>query len=105
MAQFVEWNTVLALGIPMIDEQHKKLVELCNDLYSALMDTDTPKENKEIIKEAVRACTEYVNYHFSSEEKLLLAAEYEDFAEHKKAHDEFIKRILQAVTVYENADF
>ena len=33
---FFDWNDELATGIPKIDEQHKKLISLVNELHDAL---------------------------------------------------------------------
>ena len=35
----IRWDPKFSLGIPFIDEQHKHLVELCNKLYSEIMDS------------------------------------------------------------------
>ena len=33
----IKWDDKFLIGIPVIDEQHKKLIQLCEDLYQALM--------------------------------------------------------------------
>ena len=35
----IKWDPKFALGIPLIDEQHKHLVELCNKLYTEVMES------------------------------------------------------------------
>ena len=35
----IRWDSKLLLGIPIIDEQHKHLVELCNKLYTEVMES------------------------------------------------------------------
>ncbi len=32
----MEWNEKLSVGVPSIDEQHKKLVAMLNELYDAM---------------------------------------------------------------------
>ena len=34
---FIKWEKRFELGIPVIDAQHKRLVELCNDLYLTIV--------------------------------------------------------------------
>lgn len=33
----IKWDDKFLIGIPVIDEQHKKLIQLCEDFYQALM--------------------------------------------------------------------
>ena len=36
-SDFIRWEKRFELGIPVIDAQHKRLVELCNDLYLTIV--------------------------------------------------------------------
>jgi hemerythrin len=43
---------------------------------------------------------EYVRFHFSAEQELLLRVKYPGFQEHKKQHDVLVRDILEAVKGY-----
>ena len=96
---FVQWEDKYSVHIKSIDEQHKKLISLANDLYYACtQDKDTANEEfKKVIKEAV----DYVKVHFVFEEELLKKYDYPEFKQHKMEHEEFIKKILEDVKNYE----
>jgi hemerythrin len=102
----IEWNPSLEIGIPMIDAQHKKLIETCNDLYTKLMNREQneSEEYSKMIADAVRASADYAKFHFAEEEKLLKAVNYKDFVSHKKQHDEFILKVIE-IAEHGNADF
>ena len=89
---FVEWNARFKIGIPLIDDQHKKLIDLTKDLYSAcLLDTETA--NKQFIQ-AARETVDYVRFHLTIEEKMMLLLEYEGYPAHREEHRKFIKEVL-----------
>jgi hemerythrin len=95
----VEWDNRYALGIPLIDGQHKKLVEMTNRLYQSCLqgDESAKKQFRLIVHEAV----DYVRYHFATEEKILILIDYPDFEAHKKQHELFILEILQKAKAFE----
>ena len=88
----VEWEDRFVIGIPIVDKQHQRLVELTNDLYLAcLQNTETANRR---FMEALHEAVEYVRYHFSTEEKMMLLLEFPDYVTHKKEHESFILEIL-----------
>ncbi|MDR2313394.1 MAG: bacteriohemerythrin [Spirochaetaceae bacterium] len=96
---FVEWDNRYSVGIPLIDEQHKKLIEMTNTLYEACLGgTETATAH---FREVVRGTVDYVKYHFTAEEKLLENAKYPDLACHKKEHESFILKIFEEVKKFE----
>ena len=93
---YIQWNDKFNLGIPVIDEQHKTLVKLCNDLYKSLMSPHSDSDEwKLLVTDALKECVNYVQIHFSSEEKLQLASGFPGYEEHKKRHEEFTRKILE----------
>ena len=59
-----------SLGIPIIDEQHKHLVELCNKLYTEVMESRAKYGNNNNTKwqsalaGTLKECVNYVTTHF-----------------------------------------
>jgi hemerythrin len=45
MNNFVEWKQELSIGLQEIDEQHKILIRLLNELYQAI--TDDAEKNSD----------------------------------------------------------
>ncbi|WP_085447063.1 hemerythrin domain-containing protein [Magnetofaba australis] len=66
-------------GVESIDIQHEALF----DLICILTDDVTQTDN------AVSSLNEYVKFHFSYEESLMLPASYEHYTQHLKAHERF----------------
>jgi len=94
----VEWDEKYSVGIPLIDDQHKQLINLTNTLYKGCL--AGPEAAKTYFMEAIQGTVDYVKYHFAAEEKLLENVKYPDLAAHKKLHEAFVKKILEDVQSY-----
>jgi hemerythrin len=96
----VEWDAKFSVGIPLIDEQHKKLIELTNGLYQGCLAGDDAA--REFFFKAIRSALDYVNYHFSAEEKLLENVKYPELAQHRKQHEDFVRRMVEDVKSFQD---
>lgn len=103
--EYIKWEKRFELGIPLIDEQHKSLVKLCNDLHSQLMQNKAMAQNdwREVFTKAVQQGAAYVQTHFRDEENLMKAAGFSDFENHKKIHDSFTKKIINIASTFNDA--
>jgi hemerythrin len=95
----VEWDDRYLVGIPLIDDQHKELIRLTNELYKGCLAGG--ESARTYFKTAVKGTVDYVNYHFNAEEKLLQTVQYPEFAEHKKQHEQFVRQILDDVRSFQ----
>ena len=91
----IEWNVRFKIGIPLIDSQHQKLVMATNNLHAAC------RQSRETAKSSfihvAREVAAYVQYHFTTEEKMMLLLEFPDYPAHKKEHELFVKEVLQQI--------
>jgi len=97
--EIVVWEDKYATGIELIDNQHRRLVELTNQLYLACLAGEEALQT--VFKDAMHRMVEYVRFHFSAELKLLQAIDYPDYHNHKNMHDNLIEDILDAAKDYE----
>ncbi len=102
---YIKWEKKFEIGIPVIDGQHKILVEMCNDLYLALVihRTNGSEIIDDSLRDALHRAVDYVKEHFSSEEKLMIKAGYKNYEEHRKQHDIFIAKILKTAKDFEKS--
>ncbi len=91
----IEWKNVFSVGVPSIDDQHRKLVEMINNLYDEFYKGITDEFLSGLIKELEK----YTVYHFSYEEKFMKLYNYESLKEHKGEHDQFIEKIQVYKTI------
>ncbi len=80
------WTPDLAVGVELIDEQHKELIEKMNELDRAVrFSRGVPK----IIK-TLDFLIEYTDFHFGTEEKNMEELSYPQMDYHKEKHAEFV---------------
>lgn len=101
----IVWDKKYELGIPVIDEQHKKLVALCGDFYDRIVSNPDERRGwKANLEIALKECVAYVQSHFHDEEILLRAAGYKDFDAHKKQHDTFTRKVLETAQGFDSSN-
>lgn len=84
------WKKEFELGIKSIDEQHKKLLEIGNQINELILDYSDSFDNFTDIYNLIEELRNYTVYHFDTEEELLIKYDYSDYENHKKEHDKFI---------------
>lgn len=90
MRELISWNDSLSVGIDEIDEQHKILVQLLNDLNQAINEN----HGKEACLAILDRLVDYTRIHFAVEEALMRIFEYSDYENHKAAHEALIEEVL-----------
>ena len=96
-SQFVEWKDEYSVGIDSIDQQHKKLLNLINQLQTAV-DYSTGEEFE---RDALDELVDYTKTHFSYEEGLMRDNDYPDFEPHKLQHEEMFIKVGDVLAEYE----
>ena len=96
--EIVVWDESYGTGIEFIDNQHRELVKLTNELYQACL-----AGNEAVgitFKDAMSRMVEYVRFHFTAELEILKRIDYPDYCDHKKQHDTLVMHILAASREY-----
>ncbi len=86
------WNKNFETGVEVIDEQHRKLVDLLNELANSLVREDMSKVN-----DAFAQLADYAHYHFEQEEAIWSNYLGDDswFISHQLSHSSFLPRVLE----------
>ncbi|MGE8362651.1 bacteriohemerythrin [Pseudomonas sp.] len=85
---YLEWSDDLDTGIAVIDGQHRRIVDMINQLHVA-QQSGRPEGVAQVIEELV----DYTISHFAFEEAMLEEAGYIFTKAHKRVHEVFIKRV------------
>jgi hemerythrin len=91
MAALVAWTGDLSVGVQEIDEQHKELVGLLNDLHKAVVE----HHGSEACAEILQRLADYTRIHFAVEESLMRILAYPEFERHKGEHDALTAQVVQ----------
>jgi hemerythrin len=99
--QCARWNDSYSLGIPSIDDQHKKLLSMMNQFCESLEQDTDPRTflgggiAKTAIEDVLNGMTDYAETHFTLEEKYFKEFKYDQAEEHIAKHDEFRGRVVR----------
>lgn len=94
------WDDSFSVKIPSIDEQHKNLLQIINDLHDAML----IGKSGTVIKEILHEIFEYTQYHFSYEEELLKKIQYPNFEAHRQLHKAFVNDVTDFYNKYVHGD-
>ncbi|QLG89369.1 bacteriohemerythrin [Chitinibacter bivalviorum] len=89
MSLLIEWNDALSVGIQEIDEQHKVLVNLLNELHDAIRQ----HHGREASVAILQRLADYTRIHFTVEESLMRILGYPDYEAHKGHHEDLIAQM------------
>jgi hemerythrin len=85
------WNPSIAVGHPLIDEQHQELFHRADDLIEAMMQGRAAAEMEQLLV----FLRDYCREHFGMEERLMVSKRYPAVEQHKLAHREFERRFQE----------
>ncbi len=91
MGSFVEWSEDLSVGIEEIDEQHKVLMGLVNQMHDAIKN----RQGNEAVAAVLEELADYTRIHFSVEESLMRILHYPDYEEHRARHAVLINQLAE----------
>jgi hemerythrin len=90
------WSDKLSVGVKVIDDDHKKLVGMVNELFDGI----TAGKGKEALGKILDELVNYTKFHFGREEQFFAKTAYPAATEHKKEHDDLTKQVLDVQAKY-----
>lgn len=87
---FIEWNPEFSVGQVVLDADHRKLIDILNQIYDAWQDNSCTLELGRLFDELL----DYTDGHFSREESKLSARDYPDLARHHAAHERLRELVM-----------
>lgn len=92
----IRWTDLYSIGYEVIDNQHKKIIEIINRLCN--LSCGDRNEEKLLLAEII----DYTVYHFKTEEQILEECNFLYKDMHKKKHRNFIQKVNEFAKLYEN---
>jgi hemerythrin len=86
----MEWSPAFSVKVKKYDDQHKKLLDLVNQLHEAMK----AGEGNNVLGTVLQSLISYTGSHFADEEKMMQANAYPDYTKHKAAHEALVKKVL-----------
>jgi len=97
MALF-NWSNQYSVNIKQIDEQHKILIGIINELHDGMK----AGRGKEVMGPLINKLVDYTVFHFSFEEKLFTSNGYPEASSHKNTHAALVKKVNELKKDYDS---
>ena len=85
----MQWTDDLSVGVGLIDEQHKMLIDHLSNLAKAM---ESGMGQAKIV-ETLDFLIKYTDFHFGTEEKHMANHDYPGIADHQAKHAEYKKTL------------
>ncbi len=97
----IEWDNKYNVGISIIDEEHKKFIEIINKAVFAIEHIGNIEKTKEVIGEML----EYSDKHFSTEEFYMVKFKSPEYEWHRDIHLDFTDKAIMSYNKLIKGDY
>ena len=90
------WKKEYSLDVEELDLQHKNLLAMINKLIMF------QNESKAIVRRLIDEVIAYAEFHFLSEDNIMMITHYDGFEQNQKVHKMLLKKLRNQYTHYVN---
>ena len=88
----IEWADKFSVDVSIIDEEHKKLIDILNRAIIANEHNNNIEETKDILNDMI----EYTSMHFLTEETYMLKFKFPEYQSHRNEHLNFTNKTIMS---------
>jgi hemerythrin len=94
------WNPQMSVGVRQLDDDHKKLIAMINELHAAML----VGHSSDVVGDILRRLVNYTVEHFNREEKHFAATNYPGAALHKREHERLKSQVAAEVEKFKSGN-
>jgi hemerythrin len=94
----IEWKDQYSLGVPAVDQEHRELIDLINELYGSVTSSSMDATVADFLGELYTR----IAAHFALEEKIMRDSKYDEYLDHKADHERLLDDIRDLMDDYED---
>ncbi len=94
---FFEWREDYKVGVKLVDQQHRRLVGLVEELYEAMK----AGKGSEGARRVLKGLVDYTRTHFRTEEEFMKNHSYPGLLAHKREHDDLARQAEELLSQVE----
>jgi hemerythrin len=92
------WSEKYSVNIREIDDQHKKLIGMVNQLHDAMRQGHGKQALDKVLKDLIQ----YTRTHFAAEERIMKTNGYPEYEVHKAKHDKMTDKVANIYRDYQD---
>jgi hemerythrin len=97
----IKWDKKYEIGNVEIDSEHKIFVRIIQKIVRAA----EMKKDHTYVERLIYELLKYADFHFYSEETVMMEMNYPDITNHQKEHEKLILKLREMVSVVEFKDY
>jgi len=97
----IVWKTEYSVGVAELDNDHRKLISMINQLHLAMHND----RGQTVIKTIISDMLNYIKLHFSKEEAYMRQAGYLGLLAHLREHEGFVRKAQELKQRSESGEF
>lgn len=90
---FLEWENKYSVFQDKLDEDHRLLFDIINDLYKVM----AVGQGHVLVREILKKLLDYTRTHFLAEEEFMMKADYDGLKIQLEQHKIFIDKIIEFI--------
>lgn len=90
MSNYFQWDARYDIGVPDMNREHQKLIDLMNQLHKH----HEAHASKEVIARTVDALFNYTKTHFAHEEAYMAKIKYPELKVHQLVHKDLLEKLV-----------
>ena len=94
------WSSKYSVGVEILDDQHRALLTLLNELHAASMRGKAQEVAGRLIDQVISIANE----HFAAEERFMESIKFPGLAEHRAKHKEMTGKVAEFVARHKKGD-
>lgn len=91
--QSIEFNDTSKMGYYLVDREHEMFVLIINRIVNAIKNDGFHEYVESMVDELIK----YAEFHFISEENIMVEMKYPDIVPHKKEHDDLLAKLRDRI--------
>lgn len=97
----ISWEQKYSVGVVELDNQHKQLINMINELYFAMSND----RGQQVVDDIIKDMLGYAKMHFNVEEAYMRQVEYLGSLQHFREHERFVEKAQEMAKRCENGEF
>lgn len=95
---YIKWEPNYTVHVEILDEQHRKLFDIVNDLI------DETEMGSTRLLPVIQDLVQYLSVHFHQEHLVMMKSGYPGFLQHSQEHRRFTDKIEEFLQSYRQGD-
>jgi hemerythrin-like metal-binding protein len=97
----IRWEQNFSVGVEELDNHHKQLISMINELYFAMSND----RGQQVVESIIKDMLDYAKMHFKVEEGLMKKCEYLGSLQHYREHEKFVAKAQDMAQRSEEGEF